>query len=57
MITEQYIEHLNDYLSELADYLHNTKNCIEKINILTKISELVFWLQMYSDEYLKENKS
>ena len=55
MMNKEFIDKLEDYLSELVDYLeNNTKNNIEKINILTKTNELVFWLQMYQDKYLGE---
>lgn len=54
-MTKEFIDKLEEYLSEMVDYLeHNTKNNIEKINILTKLNELVFWLQMYQDKYLNE---
>lgn len=49
----EFIDKLEEYLSEIVNYLeNNTKNNIEKINILTKANELVFWLQMYQDKYL-----
>ena len=56
MSTKDYFEQLESFLSKLNDYMHDTKNCIEKINIITKINELVFWLQMYQDNYLDEQK-
>lgn len=47
-----YIDSLEDYLSTIADCIEkDTKNSIEKIQILAKINELVFWLQMYQDKY------
>lgn len=55
-MNRENIEQLEEYLSTIADYLENTKNCIEKINILSKINELVFWLQMYQDKYFDESK-
>lgn len=56
-MNKEFINKLEDYLSEMVDYLeNNTKNNIEKINILTKANELVFWLQMYQDKYLEEGK-
>lgn len=56
-MNKEFINKLEDYLSEMVDYLeNNTKNNIEKINILTKANELVFWLQMYQDKYLEEDK-
>lgn len=52
-MNKEFIDKLEEYLSEIVDYLeNNTKNNIEKINILTKANELVFWLQMYQDKYL-----
>lgn len=52
-MSKVFIDKLEEYLSVMVDYLeHNTKNNIEKINILTKANELVFWLQMYQDKYL-----
>lgn len=56
VVNKEIIEQLEDYLSIIANYLENTKNCIEKINILSKISELVFWLQMYQDKYFDESE-
>lgn len=54
-MSKEFIDKLEEYLSEMTDYLeNNTQNNIEKINILTKINELVFWLQMYQDKYLGE---
>ena len=54
-MSKEFIDKLEEYLSEMAGYLeNNTQNNIEKINILTKTNELVFWLQMYQDKYLGE---
>ena len=54
---KEFIDKLEDYLSTMVDYLeNNTKNNIEKINILTKVNELIFWLQMYQDKYLEEDE-
>ena len=54
-MSKEFIDKLEEYLSEMADYLeNNTHDNIEKINILTKTNELVFWLQMYQDKYLGE---
>lgn len=56
-MSKEFIDKLEEYLSEMIDYLeNNTKNNIEKINILTKANELVFWLQMYQDKYLGDVK-
>lgn len=56
-MSKEFIDKLEEYLSEMVDYLeNNTKNNIEKINILTKANELVFWLQMYQDKYLGDVK-
>ncbi len=54
MLTKDYFNRLEEFLSELNDYMQSTKNCIEKINIISKINELVFWLQMYQDKYFDE---
>ena len=54
MLTKDYFNRLEEFLSELNDYMQGTKNCIEKINIISKINELVFWLQMYQDKYFDE---
>lgn len=56
-MSKEFIDKLEEYLSEMIDYLeNNTKNNIEKINILTKANELVFWLQMYQDKCLGDVK-
>lgn len=54
MSEKEYFDELEDFLSKLSNYMSDTKNCVEKINIITKINELVFWLQMYQDTYLDE---
>ncbi len=54
IINKEYFEQLTCFLSESNDYMHDAKNCVEKINIITKINELLFWLQMYQDNYLDE---
>lgn len=49
------IDRVEDYISALVDYLeNNTNNSLEKIQILAKANELVFWLQMYQDKYLEQ---
>ena len=54
-MSKVFIDKLEEYLSVMVDYLdRTTENSIEKINILTKANELVFWLQMYQDKYLGE---
>lgn len=45
-----FINSLEDYLSELNDRFSNLKNSFEKIMILSKINELVFWLEMYKEK-------
>ena len=55
-MNKETIEQLEEYLSIIAVYLDNSKNCLEKINILSKINELVFWLQMYQDKYFDRNE-
>ena len=44
------IDELEEYLSELNDLFYKTKNSFEKIMILSKINELVFWLEMYKEK-------
>ena len=44
------IEKLQDYLSKLNDYFYKTKKSFEKMMILSKINELVFWLEMYKEK-------
>ena len=44
------IDKLEDYLSILADTFNSFPACLEKIMILAKINELVFWLQMFQDK-------
>lgn len=52
-MNQEMIDKLEDYLGYLIDYFeNNAKNCLEKIAILEKLNELVFWLQMYQDKYL-----
>lgn len=55
-MNKKNIEQLEEYLSTIAVYLDSSKNCLEKINILSKINELVFWLQMYQDKYFDRNE-
>ena len=55
-MNKENIEQLEEYLFTIAVYLDSSKNCLEKINILSKINELVFWLQMYQDKYFDRNE-
>lgn len=53
-MTNEFIDELEEYLSKIDDYLYNdTKNSIEKINIITKIEELVFWLEQYKSQHIE----
>ena len=53
-MTNEFIDELEEYLSKIDDYLYNdTKNSIEKINIITKIEELVFWLEQYRSQHIE----
>lgn len=53
-MNREFIDSLEEYISKLVDILeNNTKNNLEKIAILQKSNELVFWLQMYQDKYLE----
>lgn len=45
-----YINNLEEYLSELNDYFYKMKNSFEKFMLLSKINELVFWLEMYKEK-------
>ena len=55
-MNKQLINHIEEYISQLVDYLEkNTKNSLEKIAILEKANELVFWLQMYQGKYFEED--
>lgn len=49
-MNKEYIDSLEDSLSELNDQFFNLKNSFEKIMILSKINELVFWLEMYKEK-------
>lgn len=47
----KYVDYLKMYLSNIDDFVFkNFKNGIEKNNILTKIEELVFWLEQYKSQ-------
>lgn len=51
-MSKEYIDKIEEYISELVDVLNSTtKNSLEKVAILEKANELVFWLQMYQDKY------
>ena len=55
-MNKQLIDNIEEYISQLVDYLeNNTKNSLEKIAIIEKANELVFWLQMYQDKYFEED--
>lgn len=56
-MNENYINALEIYLSNVDDIMYKKlKNSIEKINIMTKIEELIFWLEQYKSEYLTKKK-
>ncbi len=44
------INKLQEYLSILNNYFEKTKNSFEKIMILSKIKELIFWIEMYKEK-------
>ena len=48
--SKKAIVFLEDYLSELNNEFYKIENCFEKIMILSKINELVFWLEMYKEK-------
>lgn len=52
-MNKESFNQIEQFLSDLNEYMNNTKNCIEKINIISKINELVFWLQLYQDKYFE----
>ena len=55
-MTNKFIDELEEYLSNLDNVINqNTKNSLEKVNIITKIEELVFWLEQYRSLYLEDN--
>ena len=44
-MNKNYIDSIQNSLDNIDNYFNkNMKNSIEKINIMTKIEELVFWL-------------
>ena len=47
---EGLIDSLDDYLSTMNDQFYKLKNSFEKIMIISKINELVFWLEMYKEK-------
>lgn len=49
-LMEELINILEDYLSEMSDSFNKLKNSLEKVMILSKINELVFWLEMYKEK-------
>lgn len=52
-MTEEFIDELEDYLSKIDNFINDdTKNSLEKINIITKIEELIFWLETYKGQHL-----
>ena len=53
-MTNEFIDELGEYLSKLDDFLYkDSKNRIEKINIITKIEELIFWLEQYRSQHIE----
>lgn len=50
------INKINDSLAELSNWLEdNLNNNIEKIQILTKLNELIFWIEMYQTKCVEQN--
>ena len=47
---ENVINDLENYLSVMNDEFYKIKNSFEKIIILSKINELIFWLEMYKEK-------
>lgn len=55
-MNKEFIDDLTDRLATLDSYLYdNSTNSLEKINIVSKLEELMFWLQMYSDKYFESD--
>lgn len=54
-MTNEFIDELGSYLDRIDDFIYkDTKNSIEKINIITKIEELIFWLEQYRSQHIEE---
>ena len=50
----EFIDSLEEWLDKLDNAMYNnTKNSLEKINIVTKTEELVFWLEQYRQNILR----
>ena len=47
---EELINILEDYLPEMSDSFNKLKNSLEKVMILSKSNELIFWLEMYKEK-------
>lgn len=57
-MNKNYINSIQNSLDNIDNYFNkNMKNSIEKINIMTKIEELVFWLEQYKEQYLESDGS
>ena len=55
---KNYINSIQKSLDNIDNYFNkNMKNSIEKINIITKIEELVFWLEQYKEQHLESDGS
>ena len=53
---KNYMNLIQKSLDNIGNYFNkNMKNSIEKINIITKIEELVFWLEQYKEQYLESD--
>lgn len=53
-MTNEFIDELGSYLDRIDDFIYkDTKNSIEKINIITKIEELIFWLEQYRSQHIE----
>lgn len=54
-MNKEFIETITDYLDKLDNLVEqDAKNSIEKINVITKIEELIYWLLQYENMYLEE---
>lgn len=52
---QEEIDKIEDFLSRLNDLFYKVENSFEKIMILSKINELVFWLEMYKEKQANDD--
>lgn len=44
------LQQIEDYLSDLDQVFRKMKNSFEKVMVLAKLNELVFWLEMLKED-------